>query len=338
VTRPWCSLFALLLSSSLALGETADSAPTLTFPQFANARQIRFVVYGDMRFAPPSITSGTNPRIRRWIAEQVAQERPQVLLLTGDTPFTGASDADWEDFQNETESWREQGILTLPATGNHEAYGGLEKGIANYLKNFPVIDGNRYYSALLGNVEVIALDCTEGSGLATPQAQWFAAQLDRLPAQVAFLFVLYHIPWVADRQSQVFVNLPSKDALLLRGILETHLPRLHARVLVLNGHIHNYERFERNRVEYVVTGGGGAEPYPLLYRGHSDLYRDRGFPVYHFLVLDVNARELSAVMWKITDPEAQNLELEQKDSFTIPAPARIRPPGPRTKTGVTGPR
>ena len=340
MTRLWCSILALFAGSCLALGETPDSAPTITFPQFAGAEAIRFVVYGDMRFAPPAVTSGTNPRIRRWIAEHIPSERPQVVLLTGDTPFTGASDADWANFASETESWRENRILALPTTGNHEGYGGLEKGIDNYLKSFPTIAGHRYYSALLGHVEVIALDCTEGSGPATPQAQWFAAQLDRLPPQVQFLFVLYHIPWVADRQSQVFVNLPSKDALLLRGILETHLPRIHARVLVFNGHIHNYERFERNRVEYVVTGGGGAEPYPLLYRGHSDLYRDKGFPVYHYLVLDVSRRGLHAAMWKVKDPEAAELGVEEKDTFTIPAPTEVRSrtSGPRTRKNVTGPR
>ena len=187
-------------------------------------------------------------------------------------------------------------------------------------------------------MEIIALDCTAGSGPATPQAQWFAAQLDRLPAQVQFLFILYHIPWVADRQPQVFVNLPSKDALRLRGILEAHLSRLHARVLVFNGHIHNYERFERNRVEYVVTGGGGAEPYPLLYRGRADLYRDRGFPVYHFLVIDVNTRELRAAMWKIADPEASEIAIEKKDGFTIAAPARAPSLSPRTSKDPTGPR
>jgi acid phosphatase type 7 len=113
---------------------------------------------------------------------------------------------------------------------------------------------------------------------------------------VQFLFILYHIPWVADRQSQILVNLPTKEALNLRNILETHFPNLHARVLVFNGHIDNYERFERYQVEYVVTGGGGAQPYPLLFRGRSDLYKDAGFPVYHYLSIDVNNRQLHAVM------------------------------------------
>jgi hypothetical protein len=280
------------------------------------------VAYGDTRFTNPTVTRGTDPRIRKWLAARVADEHPAVLLLTGDTPFTGASKVDWKDFQDETESWRTNSILVLPATGNHEMYGGAKQGTANYIENFPEIAGHLYYSALLGSVEVISLDCNSGTGKASPQADWFATQLGHIPSQVQFLFILYHIPWVADRQSQVFANLPDKEALNMRAILEAHLSKLHAKVVVFNGHIHNYERFERNGVEYVVTGGGGAEPYPLLFRGRGDLYRDTGFPVYHYLTVEVSNRQLHAVMWKVSNPDAAELGVEAKDEFNLVAAAR----------------
>ena len=257
--------------------------------------------------------------MRKWLAERVAQEHPAVLLITGDTPYTGANSHDWQVFQQETVSWREAKILQLPTTGNHEAYGGLQQGIANYFDNFPSIARHRFYSALLGSVEVISLDCTQEAGTDSPQAEWFAGQLAHLPSQVQFLFTLYHIPWVADRQTRMFVNLPSPEALNLRGILEAHLGGLHARVVVFNGHIHNYERFERQKVEYVISGGGGAEPYPLFFRGRADLYRDLGFPVYHFVTLDVSDGMLHAVMWKVKDPDAAELSVEAKDEFTLTA-------------------
>lgn len=250
------------------------------------------------------------------------------MLLTGDTPYTGSKDADWEDFQTETTSWRENHILVLPTMGNHEVINNQAQGIANYFKNFSQIRGHRYYSALLGNVEVIALDCTASTGAKSAQSAWFAAQLDQLPRQVQFLLILYHIPWVADEQSQILANLPSKDALVFRGILEAHLPKLRARVVVFNGHIHNYERFERRGVEYVVTGGGGAIPYPLLFRGSADLYKDAGFPVYHFLTLDVSEGQLHAVMWKVSNPESASLSVEAKDQFTIQA---LPPDGSKPK-------
>ena len=321
-------LLVLLLSrgslygAGLQSAESVDAGPTFTFSQFAPGTPLRLVVYGDTRFTNPAVTNGVDPRLRKWLAERVAEENLQVLLITGDTPFTGASVADWVNFQDETASWRSGSILVLPTTGNHEVYGGAKQGIANYLKNFPEIEDHRYYSALLGNVEVISLDCTSASGRASAQGDWFATQLSHVPPQVQFLFILYHLPWMADKQSQVFVNLPSSDALGLRNILEAHLAKLRARVVVFNGHIHNYERFVRNGVEYVITGGGGAEPYPLLFRGRADLYRDPGFPVYNYLTVEVSKRELHAVMWKVKDPKAAELGVEKKDQFTLIVPGR----------------
>jgi hypothetical protein len=78
-------------------------------------------------------------------------------------------------------------------------------------------------------------------------------------------------------------------------------------------------------VQYVITGGGGAEPYPILYRGPADLYQDRGFPVYHYLTLDISDHQLHAAMWKVKDPGADSLEVEKKDQFTIMAGAAEKP-------------
>ena len=317
-------LSILLLSTPLATAPiksaAGDARPTLVFPQFALGQPLHLVAYGDTRFTDPSVTGVTNPRVRRWLAEEIGRQHPQVVLLTGDTPFHGGNPADWEEFQRETESWRLAKALELPTTGNHEVLGG-PAGIPNYLKNFPEIAGHRYYSALLGSVEVISLDFAQPSGISSGQGRWFAAQLNHVPAEVEFLIILYHLPWVADRQSQIIAGLPSKDSLALRQILETRLPKIHARVVVFNGHIHNYERFERNGVAYVVTGGGGAVPYPVLFRGGGDFYRDTAFPVYHYLVVDVADHKLHAVMWKVKDPDADTLSVEIKDEFTITAAA-----------------
>jgi len=307
-----------------------DSGPTLVLKQFLPGAPLRIVAYGDTRFTAPTFTSGTNPRVRKWLAARIAEDHPQALLLTGDTPYTGSSLADWQVFQDETRPWRDQHILQLPTTGNHEIKGDRIIGINNYLANFPSIAKHRYYSALLGSVEVISLDCTMSSASSSPQGRWFAAQLNQVSPQVEFLFILYHMPWMADRQSQIFVGIPAPQALQLRNSLEAHLDRIHGKVVVFNGHIHNYERFARHGVAYVVTGGGGAEPYPLLFRGHADLYQDNAFPVYNYVTLDVSHHQLHAVMWKVKDPDAPVLSVEQKDEFTITADTPASAPGKKT--------
>ena len=311
---------------------STDPTPTFVFKQFRVGAPLRLVAYGDMRFTDPAVTSGTNPRVRKYLAETIAGEHPQAVLLTGDMPYTGADPGDWQVFQTETRPWRDQHILELPTTGNHETRGDRVKGINNYLANFPSIANHRYYSAILGSVEVIALDCTLAATASSPQGRWFASQLNHVPSNIEFLFILYHMPWMADRQTQIFVGLPAPAALTLRNILEARLDQIHAKVVVFNGHIHNYERFVRKGVEYVVTGGGGAEPYPILFRGSGDLYQDSGFPVYHYLTLEVADHQLHAVMWKVKNPEAPTLSVEQKDEFTILSRTQSNPvPGQKLK-------
>jgi hypothetical protein len=306
-----------VVSANAQTGEQIDINPTFTLSQYAPGAAIRMIGYGDMRFTDPSVKIGTNPRVRKWLAERIGQENPEVLMVTGDMPYAGSREADWQVYLSETASWNHS--LVLPTIGNHEVRGGVEKGIANYLAAYPGLKGHRYYSVLMGSVEVISLDMTSPSGGTSTQATWFAAQLDHLPKQVEFLFILYHTPWVVDQQSQLFTNLPSKEALTLRHLMEIHLHRMHAKVIVLSGHIHNYERFERNGVEYLISGGGGAEPYPLLFRGSADLYRDTGFPVYHYITLDYAKGKIHGVMWKVKDPDAPTLDVEKKDEFTIVA-------------------
>ncbi len=301
------------------------TTPTLTFPQFKPGQPLHMVAYGDMRFTNPARTTGTNPRIRKWLVGRIAQEKPSVILLTGDMPYFGSRTADWDVYRTETAPWRSINALVLPTIGNHETYGGPAKGIANYMQAYPQLQGNRYYSAILGNVEVLSLDCTSLILPGRDQVVWFTNQLEHVPSQVDFLLILFHFPMVADWQSQVFARLPDKAGILMRDILEAHVPHLRAKVVVFSGHIHNYERFERNGVEYVVTGGGGAEPYPILFRGSQDLYTDKAFPVFHYLTVDVSNRTLHAVMWKVRDPDAATLSVEAKDQFTITAPPPSKP-------------
>ncbi len=302
-----------------------ESKPTFVLKQFSAGQPLRLIAYGDMRFTDPARTDGTNPRLRKWLAEKIGAEKPQALLVTGDMPFTGELQADWDEYQKETASWKDDGFPVFPTMGNHEIYHDKAKGVANYLNNYPELKGHRWYSALLGSIEVLSLDMNSQVGPHSDQGRWFAAQLDHIPPSVEFLLILYHIPWVADTQSQLVASLPTKDALILRGMLEARVSHMRAKVVVFSGHIHNYERFEEHGIEYVVTGGGGAVPYPILYRGTHDLYRDSGFPVYHYLTVEVRDHRLKGTMWKVADPNAANLQVEAKDTFAIPA----NPPAPK---------
>ena len=71
------------------------------------------------------------------------------------------------------------------------------------------------------------------------------------------------------------------------------------------GHVHNYERYERAGVTYLVSGGGGATPY-MVPRSPTDFYRDPG-PTYHICTFSVQHDELRFQMLKLTFEGAQAL-------------------------------
>jgi hypothetical protein len=48
-----------------------------------------FITYGDMRFTDPANKTATNPRIRKWLVDKIAQEAPDAVLLNGDVPLAG---------------------------------------------------------------------------------------------------------------------------------------------------------------------------------------------------------------------------------------------------------
>ncbi|HYK38162.1 metallophosphoesterase family protein [Alloacidobacterium sp.] len=237
--------------------------PTITVPGITWGAPIKLVVYGDTRFTDPSDVTDTNPKARQFLAKQVADEKPLAVFLTGDTPFTGADPADWKVFQQETSAWREEHLYIFPTTGNHETKGGAAAGIANYLANFPQLKGCRYYSAQIGNLYLIAIDVTQYNYKQSPQGRWFQSQLEHIPPGIDFVFIMDHMPWMADLQSQIAAGLPGPNELALRDLVEAEAEKSRAKFIVLNGHIHNYERFERKGITYIISGGGGAKPYPI---------------------------------------------------------------------------
>ena len=72
---------------------------------------------------------------------------------------------------------------------------------------------------------------------------------------------------------------------------------------------------------YLVAGGGGAKPH-FVERTPEDLYKSALFPNYHFVKLTLEADRLHGAMYRVSNPEVENLALELKDTFDIPVKAR----------------
>src|SRR5690242_3201351 len=278
----------------------------------------QFVTYGDTRFTDSFNTKAANPTMRRALVQAIAQVHPAFISIAGDITYRGDQTGDWRVWDTETAAWRQQGIPIYPALGNHDLHGDEKVALANYFRRFPVLDGNRYYSVRAGNTLMLVLDSSLDE-LSGPQGQWLTRKLDNIPQDVSFVFILlHHPPYTSSSDKKRYGGghsaRPSEE--LLAKNLEKRQQHAHVRFIVFAGHVHNYERHEHSGVTYLVTGGGGAHPYPIE-RGPSDPFQSKDIN-YHYLLISVEKDKLTISMHRIELSGGKPM-WTQPDIVTIPA-------------------
>ena len=252
-----------------------------------------FVVYGDTRFTDPADHTRSNPDVRQALVQQVAADDPAFIAIAGDLVLD-ATAADWRVYEQETGAWRKRQIPVLPALGNHDLHG--PDALSLYFHEFPQLGNRRWYSVRAGSVLLLFLDSNLDDSPGSEQGRWLDAQLRQVPEDVDFVLLVMHHP-VYTQSGDDFLGgghsvRPSEQH--LATLLEERQKTLHARLLVFSGHVHNYERYQRGGVMYVVSGGGGAPPYAVR-RSPSDFYT-LPEPNYHYCRLRLAGRTLSVEM------------------------------------------
>ena len=327
----WC--VALLLTAAVGLAQPAHEADPIALPTsqllseagptFRIADQdlpspLTFILYGDQRFTDPANTKSTNPRVRRFLVDRIAEEKPGAVILNGDVPLSGAAKRDYAVFRSETEPWRTAKLNVFPALGNHEFRGDPQQALENWWNEFPQLRNRRWYSAQLGShIYIIALDSNAWLTPGSDQARWLDRQLKELPASIEAVVLTLHHPPVADIQTQVEVSHnPRSNEIALRDYLAQAAKTSRARFLVSAGHIHNYERHTRDGVVYLVSGGGGAQP-SFVERTPDDEYQSVLFPNFHYVKVTRQDDGLHVTMYRVSDPEASLLTFAAKDDFDV---------------------
>lgn len=170
--------------------------------------------------------------------------RPADLLLTvGDNDYTrGVSFAtNWTS----TFGWLSSaGVGVAGTLGNHD----VEFDRGRYQFGYLRMPGP-YYVRRVKDVQLIVLDST---AITTGQTTWLRRTLARRTG-LRRIVSLHHAPYTcgghrgSDVVQRVWVPLFERYGV----------------ELVLSGHDHNYQRFKKKGVTYVVHGGGGAGLYAL---------------------------------------------------------------------------
>jgi len=276
----------------------------------------RFVAYGDSRFHDPKDTVAANPAVRQTLVQTVAELNPAFISFGGDIVYNGDDANDWKVWDNETTVWREKKIPVYPALGNHDLHGNENVALGNYFQRFPDLKSSRYYSARAANTLMLVLDSSldETSG---PQGKWLTQELDTLPADVDFVFiVLHHPPYTSSSDEKKYGGGHSSRTpeSLLAKMLEARQQNTAARFVVFSGHVHNYERHEHGGVTYFVLGGAGAHAYPIE-RAATDPFQSKEIN-YHYLLVEVDRHHLKLTMNRL-DLTSGKAVWTQPDSLEI---------------------
>lgn len=273
-----------------------------------------------MRFTNPAETVATNPKVRQWLVDKIASEKPLAVVVSGDVPYVGENASDYAEFHKETASWRAENLLVFPALGNHELRGDEKKCLENWWNEFPELRGKRWYMSEIGpKIVVLNLDTDSPLTLGSPQIRWVEHELVILKKQVRFVIFNMHHPPVADiEKGEAASHNPRPNEIAFADYLTTAPQGKRVAFIVNSGHIHNYERFFRDGTVYVVSGGGGAAPVPVT-RGPDDLYQGAEYPNYHYIKFTLRGKRLNAEMIRVADPSADKPKWEVKDRFTVSA-------------------
>jgi hypothetical protein len=276
----------------------------------------RFIVYGDMRFTDPSETKASIPGPRRALVAQIGREKRDAVFLTGDVPWHGGNTRDYAIFAQETASWRSEQLRVYPVLGNHEFQGcRLEADcLAHWWEAFPQESGRRWYSVALGSqLQVIVLDSDSSLRRGSEQDRWLKGQLDDLRAGVRFVLFLLHHPPLTDSTEGVRSN----EAALAQQ-LAAAAPGSRARFIVCAAHVHNYERFQRDNILFLVSGGGGGKP-DVVKRSAADLYQSDDFPNFHYLRFQLTAGQLRGEMVRLDFAATGDASWSVRDRFALDA-------------------
>jgi hypothetical protein len=297
-----------------------QTSATFTVNEGDLHKPLTVVAYGDMRFTDPANLDASNPTARQALVVRVALERPDAILLNGDVPWHGGDKADYSVYQAETAAWRTNRLRVYAALGNHEFIGcEVRQCLENWWTAFPDLRDRRWYSVALGRqLYAIALDSDTSLLPGSDQRQWLKKQIASLSTGVRFVLITMHHPPMADIQKNFNVDHnPRPNEIALADFLKGVAVTSKARFLVSAGHIHNYERFLQDDVVYLVSGGGGAHPYPVE-RTPSDLYQDNSFPNFHYVKLVLEGNTLKGTMYRL-DPDAATPTWQEKDTFQLRA-------------------
>jgi hypothetical protein len=312
-------VLSLLVVSGVVRAGPETEPPCFSVPAPAGGGPLTFVVYGDTRFTEQ--TGVVNVRARRALAQRIPEEQPAAIFVGGDLVYQGSDADDYDVYRDETAPWVRQAIPVFPALGNHEFRGCAVDDedsvcLGNWWNTFGFLKGTRWYSVTLGsNLLALILDSDAALKAGSEQRAWLEQQIVGAGPHIQFILIVLHYPPVRDP----FYPSARDEKEIARYLARKQKARsLHAQVVVVGSHVHNYERYKQDGVTYLVSGGGGAKPHPSL-RMFGELSQLKTRVNFHYIRFTLDEARLEGTMVRYDANARSGNPWSEPDRFEISA-------------------
>ncbi|KAF1078716.1 NosD domain-containing protein [Methanogenium sp. MK-MG] len=217
-----------------------------SFKTFPESGSFDFIVYGDSQEQLPTFTQLERHKL---VADRIAEEETDVsfVLHVGDTVGDPKNPEEWDRFFAAGGAMLANTTI-YPITGNHEE---IDDGITYY----EAFDMPQWYSFDCGDAHFAMLDSSGISGSQMDeQTAWLTDDLASNTAPWKFA-AFHHPPYSSGtRHPGGWENF--RD--LWGPVFEENSVNA-----VFNGHVHSYQRYLVNGIQYVVAATGGGPMYTL---------------------------------------------------------------------------
>ena len=307
-----------VLALVVGCGKGSSGEPAPIHPIQVSLPTGRIVLYGDSRPANPGeefFMGRPDPvQERALIIRQIASEKPDLIVHSGDLVGRGSSEGQWLRWDETHQPILGAKIPFHVSPGNHEYAGDSTEGLRYFHQRFPSRGGWKWIAVRAGPIQFVLVD-TNFDSLSTAEVSsqdaWFQKTLKDAAADAgikAVVVVSHHPPYTNSK-----VHGPSEETRRRFANTATTCPKFK---LYVAGHVHNYERFLIGGVHYVVSGGGGApatgvrtSDFRTTPEFHGPEYRP-----FHYLMMTVGTDRATVDTFMLQD----DATWKSGDRFEIP--------------------
>ncbi|MCX5714072.1 MAG: metallophosphoesterase [Candidatus Omnitrophica bacterium] len=234
----------------------------------------------------------------RKVVSAIEKVNPEIIFRVGDLVDNGDDPAQWKLF-NEIEANLLKSAEYFPVLGNHEHNSPL------YFQNFKLPNNGHWYSVDREGIHFIILDSNSDLAPGSEQYKWLVSDFRSIPGSSRFRVVLFHQPLFSASIAH------ADDEKHIGGFLMPLLKEYGVN-LVLNGHVHSYQRFFFDGINFITTGGGGSH---LVDVNKANLYLRFSAKTYHFCTLEVKGDVLQV---KSFDPDLNLIDQLDIQNASVP--------------------